>query len=318
MTTTATDILRTLGLVRNHAGGAVTMIDAAPGMGKTEPLLHYKQGAKNTFIMTCVAGEASPLSPTFGLMRSLDLGEPNNCRMPAERLRIAEAISPDGMLILEESQNLAHAYPRGGANCDSFEWMRALAEDGCFSLVFSGELKLVDATFRTRLAETMGLGPDATPEQMLSLVTRMMSMMAKATGKPDTEKVTMAELMTAITTPDPAQFVPVAAVQAMLTERNATLATMTDARAAEKVKDATRKGYLSPAMAEWATALCMSNEVSFDAFIAKSVPQFAHLSHELTDLNRLPPGVSAGDRAGSEVADAICAQLGLAPGALKD
>jgi len=36
MTTTATDILRTMGLVRSLAGGAVTMIAAAPGMGKTE------------------------------------------------------------------------------------------------------------------------------------------------------------------------------------------------------------------------------------------------------------------------------------------
>ncbi len=85
-----------------------------------------------------------------------------------------------------------------------------------------------------------------------------------------------------------------------------------------QVKGATRKGYLSPAMTEWATALCMSNEASFDAFIAKSVPQFAHLPHEMKHLSGTPPGVSAGDRAGSEVADAICAQLGRAPGSLKD
>lgn len=148
MTTTATDILRTLGLVRNYTGGAVTMIAAAPGMGKTETLLHYRHSAKRTFLTTCVAGESSPLSLAFGLMRSLDLGEPNNCRMPAERLRIAEAVGADGMLILDEAQNLVQAYPRGGANYDAFEWLRALAEDGCFSLVFAGDLKLLDVMDR--------------------------------------------------------------------------------------------------------------------------------------------------------------------------
>jgi DNA transposition AAA+ family ATPase len=144
MTETAKDILRTLGLVRGRPGGGITMIAAAPGMGKTETLLHYLQSAKRAFLVTCVAGEASPLNLAFSVMRSLDLGEPNNCRMPAERLRIAEAIGPDGMLIMDEAQNLVQRYPRGGANYDALEWLRALAEEGCLSLVLSGDLKLVD------------------------------------------------------------------------------------------------------------------------------------------------------------------------------
>lgn len=104
--------------------------------------------AKRTYMLTCVAGEASLLSVAFNLMRCLDLGEPNNCRMPTERLRIMEAIGPDAMLILDEAQNLAQAYPRGGANYDAFEWLRSLAEEGCFSLVLSGDLKLLDARDR--------------------------------------------------------------------------------------------------------------------------------------------------------------------------
>lgn len=145
MTETATDILRTLGLLRGQHGGAITMIAAAPGMGKTETLLHYLQSAKRAFLVTCVAGEASPLNLAFSVMRSLDLGEPNNCRMPAERLRIAETIGPEGMLIMDEAQNLVQRHPRGGANYDALEWLRALSEDGCFSLVLSGDLKLLDA-----------------------------------------------------------------------------------------------------------------------------------------------------------------------------
>lgn len=148
MTSTSTDILRTLGLVHNHPGGAITMIATAPGMGKTETLLSYAQRAKRTIMTTCVAGEASHLSLASILMRCLDMGEPNNCRMPSERLRIAEAVGVDGLLILDEAQNLVQPYPRGGASYDAFEWLRALAEDGCFSLVFSGDLKLLDVMDR--------------------------------------------------------------------------------------------------------------------------------------------------------------------------
>ncbi|MDT8857164.1 AAA family ATPase [Paracoccaceae bacterium Fryx2] len=145
MTETATDILRTLGHVRNLGGEAIGMIAAAPGMGKTETLLHYLHGAKRTFLFTCVAGEASPFSLAFGLMRSLELGEPNNCRMPAERLRIAEAIGTDGMLLVDEAQNLVQRYPKGGADYVAFEWLRETARDGCFPLVLCGDLKLLDA-----------------------------------------------------------------------------------------------------------------------------------------------------------------------------
>jgi len=46
--------------------------------------------------------------------------------------------------------------------------------------------------------------------------------------------------------------VPVETVRAMLSERNLTLATMSEARAADKVSDAMQRGYLSPAMKPWA------------------------------------------------------------------
>ncbi|TNF65540.1 MAG: hypothetical protein EP307_00035 [Rhodobacteraceae bacterium] len=55
------------------------------------------------------------------------------------------------------------------------------------------------------------------------------------------------------TTPDAAPFVPVDAVKAMLSERATTLATVSEERAAAKVADALRRGYISPAMKGWAT-----------------------------------------------------------------
>lgn len=144
MTATTADILRSLRLVQGQAGGAMTMIAASPGTGKTETLAHYLQTARRTVMHTVVAGEAAPWSLAFGLMRALDIGEPNSRRLAEDRLRIAEAIGPDGMLILDEAQNLVQRSARGGVSLDAIEWLRAMAEDGCFSLVLSGDLKLLD------------------------------------------------------------------------------------------------------------------------------------------------------------------------------
>jgi len=108
--------------------------------------------------------------------------------------------------------------------------------------------------------------------------------------------------------------VPVEAVQAMLMERNLSLATASEQRAALKADEALRLGHLTPAMKDWATALCRKDEASFDRFLASSVPQFAHLSRSVITSAR-PPG-SRADRQSEELADAICSQLGLKPGSL--
>ena len=116
--------------------------------------------------------------------------------------------------------------------------------------------------------------------------------------------------------PDPAKYVPVATVQAMLAERNLNLATMSESRAQSKVAEALRSGHISPAMKDWATALCFNDEASFDRFVSSSLPQFGHLVKPT-----LHPGLAFGQtRAdqGSDLADAICAQLGLKPGTLAD
>ena len=117
-------------------------------------------------------------------------------------------------------------------------------------------------------------------------------------------------------TPDPAKYVPVATVQAMLAERNLHLATMSEGRAQAKVDEALRSGHISPAMKDWATALCFNDEASFDKFVSNSIPQFGHLVNPMKRPG-LAPGQTRQDQ-GSEFADAICAQLGLKPGSLTD
>jgi phage I-like protein len=157
-----------------------------------------------------------------------------------------------------------------------------------------GDGEMMDlATFAAALAEMLGLPPE-TPQKTI---------LAKLKEKMGGD-------------PDPAKFVPVAAVQAMLRERNLSLATASESRADEKVAQALRLGHIPPAMKDWATALCRSDEASFDSFIASSGPSFSAIlrqSHTGT-----PPFQSRQDRAGSDLADAICSQLGLKPGSLTE
>ncbi len=149
------------------------------------------------------------------------------------------------------------------------------------------------AAFAAMIAKMLGLPPEATEDELMA------ALKAKLAADPD-----------------PAKFVPVTTVQAMLTERNLAVATASEERAAEKVRDALRSGHLSPAMKDWATALCRSDEASFDRFIASSIPQYAHLGKTLVPAG--PPRATHRDDATEEYVAAICSQLGLKPGSLAD
>jgi len=68
-------------------------------------------------------------------------------------------------------------------------------------------------------------------------------------------------------------------------------------------------------MRDWATALCNRDEASFDAFLTKAVPAWGHLATQV--LPNVPPQSDRQAEA-SPTAAAICAQLGLEPGTLKE
>ncbi|MBZ0129478.1 MAG: phage protease [Rhodobacteraceae bacterium] len=114
---------------------------------------------------------------------------------------------------------------------------------------------------------------------------------------------------------DPSRFVPLEALQDLLKDRNARIATMGQERANAKVEAALSKGYITPAMKPWATALCRQDEDSFERFIASATPAYAHLMKPAVLQAYQVSG--QGDR-GSDEADAVCAQLGLKPGNLKE
>ena len=114
--------------------------------------------------------------------------------------------------------------------------------------------------------------------------------------------------------PDPAKYMPVEAVQALMAERRFELVTASETRAQEKVDAAFSQGFIHGGMRDWALALCRSDEAAFDGFLVKSGPVFGALLKNIGAGQRSLPETRASDR--SDIADAICSQLGLPIGSL--
>ena len=76
------------------------------------------------------------------------LGVPNGRDLMGARRRIAEEIGAEGLLIVDEAQHLVQRSSRGRDNWDALEWLRAMAEEGCFSLVFCGDIGLQETANR--------------------------------------------------------------------------------------------------------------------------------------------------------------------------
>ncbi len=107
----------------------------------------------------------------------------------------------------------------------------------------------------------------------------------------------------------------------MLTERNTQIAMMSEQQIGQRVDRAVFEGYITPGMRPWAEALCRQDPASFDEFTQSFPPAFAHMMKSPTDpvkLNRIAEERGRDRHAGSREAQAICRQLGIAPGALED
>lgn len=150
MTDSAKEMLRSLHLVGSRSDGEVALISAAPGTGKTKTIFHFKHNVKpETLLHLAIAKEDdTPWGAACQLMETLDIGRPNNRDMRASRQRIAEAVGVENTLIVDEAQNLIPHNLRGGTDWTTFEWFRQMAEEGCFSLVFCGDLALIEMQHR--------------------------------------------------------------------------------------------------------------------------------------------------------------------------
>ncbi|MFV0291994.1 MAG: AAA family ATPase [Paracoccus sp. (in: a-proteobacteria)] len=156
MTESAQNILRSLHLVRSLSN-AVTLIAAAPGTGKTEALKHFaaRQNAEKitpdgrckpdeVFLHTAVAGEGTPWGLAGQLMKIRGLGQPNSRKLAEMRQMIGACVGAGGMLLVDEAQYLVQRNSRGKDTWDSLEWLRAMAEEGRFSIAYCGDLALLD------------------------------------------------------------------------------------------------------------------------------------------------------------------------------
>ena len=125
------------------------MISAVPGTRKTQALKYFKNSVMpQARIHTAVAGEGTPWGVACQLMELLEIGVPNSRDLLGSRRRISEEIGDGGVLMVDEAQHLVQRNPRGKDNWDALEWLRTMAEEGFFSLVFCGDLGLLETAHR--------------------------------------------------------------------------------------------------------------------------------------------------------------------------
>lgn len=149
------------------------------------------------------------------------------------------------------------------------------------------------AAFAARLAQMLGLPPGADIDTLMTALDK------------------------ALANPDPSKVVPAAQVADMLRDHNVALATQRAREADGKVADALLRGFITPALRGWATALCARDPEAFDAFLASATPAYANLSQSVfAGRAGAPPAAARGIAAETAEAAAICRQLGLAPDAL--
>lgn len=154
-----------------------------------------------------------------------------------------------------------------------------------------------------------------------SIADALRALADKLAAPPDPKKFVPVEAVQAMMTrsqanaPDPARYVAVEAVQSLLSTAATERAAMAADRIKSKVDQAAKDGFITHAMRAWATDLCTQSEASFDAFCEKSGPVFAHLLKPHPAFAKAHELGSA--RSGSSPeADEVCRQLGLKPGTL--
>lgn len=127
-----------------------------------------------------------------------------------------------------------------------------------------------------------------------------------------TDADTIVAAIAALKTPDPRKFVPVEAVADLMRDRNAQIATASEAEADRRVEVALADGYITPAMRPWAVALCRSDLNSFEEFLEKTAPPYAHLKRRVVPA-RAPSGDSPAHDAQTVQ---IARNIGVDPAAL--
>ena len=141
-TATAADILLSIDLIRSIEGSALTMIAGAPGVGKTRTLRHYCDAMGDKAVYHTVArGEGNPYNLATVLLGKREFAQRGNDLTTARQF-IAGGMGQGRLLVIDEAQYLDQKHKKTSERGMGFEWLRALAEEGDFDLVFCGDLTL--------------------------------------------------------------------------------------------------------------------------------------------------------------------------------
>jgi hypothetical protein len=148
LTETAEDILRSIALVRSIKGSAITMVSGAPGIGKTEALLHFERQNLDSAVYVAVAkGEGTPFH--IGTLISNQFhGRPTTgLSLPVLRQRVGDCLRNNPVLLVDEAQNMLQRGRGSASKGDAFGWLIAVAEQVGFDIVFCGDLQLQAVLF---------------------------------------------------------------------------------------------------------------------------------------------------------------------------
>ena len=113
----------------------------------------------------------------------------------------------------------------------------------------------------------------------------------------------------------PPGYVHMSALRAISDEADQLRGQLSAVSVEKAVQAALSQGSISPAMKDWATALCSSNPQSFNEFLTKIPPAFAHLGKSPFEGKSAIPTNSSHASGLSDHQLAICSQLNISPDA---
>ncbi|MDZ4392963.1 AAA family ATPase [Cypionkella sp.] len=142
-TETAEDILRSLALVRSINGPAVTLISGAPGIGKTETLLHsQRQDWDGSIYVSIAKGEGNPFHVASRILSQFGDSKTRGKGLDELRQVVGAYVGKRRILLVDEAQNLFQRHKLSATKGSSFGWLVAASEEGGFDLAFCGDLTL--------------------------------------------------------------------------------------------------------------------------------------------------------------------------------
>jgi hypothetical protein len=143
-TETAVDIHRSLDLVRQIGGPAMTMIAGVPGTGKTEALKNYAaQHAEHGVYLQAVRGEGTPWNFAHSLGDFWGYAKPTFRTVQEARMAFGHYLGQNSLLIIDEGQYLNQKNRRTGQTGEAIEWLRGTAETWGFLVALCGDLSLL-------------------------------------------------------------------------------------------------------------------------------------------------------------------------------